>query len=449
MRYLEEPAKEMMHKTKLIQFLGRTTPIILQNGNGSTPLLAICNVLLLKNSLNLDPDTAEVSEEMLLSLVAQRLIDSNSNVNNKDVGFLANQQRNVADAIDLLPRLATGIDLNVKFRRIDDFEFIGERAIFDLLEIPVYHGWIVNPQEVDTLNAIGSRSYRTLKRELLALEAWNATHAYKEDSDEDVVDFVAATTATLGVPSPTISRCISFDKSPHNQKTWEIEEEAKQLRVFNLSETELSPASVNDQQEHRVNNSCISLNKISQETANEIHIHGEDISKGYVRKPLTCRTDVRGGQRAEKAENCNLSFHDSEPMYEGEECVLNSTTAHPDHEPQYEGEIVLAELSAKCSKAEITPKEGELIRNFFGHSDTQLTLYGFFCLQNGLKEHEICLLFRNNLLHTMFRFNGELYILATHQIYYDQPKVVWEHLNVVNGNTILFTADFEKCKAQK
>lgn len=30
--------------------------------------------------------------------------------------------------------------------RIDDFEFTPECAIFDLLDIPLYHGWIVDPQ---------------------------------------------------------------------------------------------------------------------------------------------------------------------------------------------------------------------------------------------------------------------------------------------------------------
>ena len=39
------------------------------------------NILLLKNNLNLTPDTTEVSQEKLLSLVAERLIDSNSNIN--------------------------------------------------------------------------------------------------------------------------------------------------------------------------------------------------------------------------------------------------------------------------------------------------------------------------------------------------------------------------------
>ena len=41
--------------------------------------MMIGNVLSLKNSLNLSPDIPEVSQEKLLSLVAERLIDSNTN----------------------------------------------------------------------------------------------------------------------------------------------------------------------------------------------------------------------------------------------------------------------------------------------------------------------------------------------------------------------------------
>jgi hypothetical protein len=81
--------EEILYKTKSIQFLGRTTPIILQNENGPCPLLAICNVLLLRNNLNLNPDCYEVSQERLMSLVVDRLIDSNSKVNvNKLASYL-------------------------------------------------------------------------------------------------------------------------------------------------------------------------------------------------------------------------------------------------------------------------------------------------------------------------------------------------------------------------
>jgi hypothetical protein len=41
-QHVTPPLKEFLHKTKSIHFLGRTTPIILQNNNGPCPLLAIC-----------------------------------------------------------------------------------------------------------------------------------------------------------------------------------------------------------------------------------------------------------------------------------------------------------------------------------------------------------------------------------------------------------------------
>lgn len=43
-------------------------------------LCCVANVLLLRNQLNLSADISEVSQEKLLSLVAERLIDSNSNI---------------------------------------------------------------------------------------------------------------------------------------------------------------------------------------------------------------------------------------------------------------------------------------------------------------------------------------------------------------------------------
>ena len=39
-----------------------------------------------------------------------------------------------------------GLDVNVRFRNIDDFEFTQECAIFDLLDIQLVHGWLVSPE---------------------------------------------------------------------------------------------------------------------------------------------------------------------------------------------------------------------------------------------------------------------------------------------------------------
>ncbi|KAG5524040.1 hypothetical protein RHGRI_030898 [Rhododendron griersonianum] len=220
----DESGKEMLHKTKVIQFLGRTTPIILQNDNGPCPLLAICNVLLLKNNLSLSPDITEVSQEKLLSLVAERLIDSNSNVNSKDAEYAQNQQQNIADAIDLLPRLATGIDVNIKFLRIHDFEFTPECAIFDLLDIPLYHGWIVDPQscsdDARAFLAIAPRIVvAAIHRIKLSLQSFPASLLEPSQPPQPIDPLIGISLSRGSAPPTAISAAVHCIKLPHATAT--------------------------------------------------------------------------------------------------------------------------------------------------------------------------------------------------------------------------------------
>ncbi|XP_051137706.1 uncharacterized protein LOC127255950 isoform X2 [Andrographis paniculata] len=544
----DEREKEMMHRTKVIQFLGRTAPIILQNDNGPCPLLAICNVLSLKNSLNLSPDIPEVSQEKLLSLVAERLIDSNSNIDNKDSGYVENQQQNIADAIDLLPRLTTGIDVNIKFRRIDDFEFTRECAIFDLLDIPLYHGWIVDPQDHETAEAIGSKSYNTLMGELVSLE----THMeikQKKSPDDDDVDFVAATTAALGVPSPSLSRGQSFDECSPKARKGDIEEEAELLRVLKLSEVERDNISVGgegpdvnihesafvkkselptclgnsekeatngtvetetvaftggdvqsniqvdlstpnvasqevecsfpkDDQEKIQNPSPYDESKkpddiaVAKDTETDnrkvqpvsLEHHfpsasnssGDKLSDehgGVEYATTSVQDEPRDDQNVRKAADMShilntavdsnssngqvhpgdepkpfsTSVDGSEPIYEGEECILDSgIVAHENREPVYEGEVVIAEQgdigrideNGLTNQETLSVKQGEIIRNFMKISASQLTLYGLFCLQDKVKERELCVFFRNNHFNTMFKIFGSHHAIMRPVFYF-------------------------------
>ncbi|KAK9698644.1 hypothetical protein RND81_08G120300 [Saponaria officinalis] len=556
----------VIHKTKTIQFFGRSSPIVLQNDNGPCPLIAICNVLLLRNQLNLSAAISEVSQEKLLSLVAERLIDSNSN--NKDAEYVKNQQQNIADAIDLLPRLTTGIDVNTKFRRIDDFEFTRECAIFDLLDIPLYHGWLVDPQDHDTAEAIGSKSYNAIMGDLVLLETRKMENEGKDRVEEDCVDFAAATTATLGVPSPNHLRNKSLDYSPrsgsdqHSPRKGDVEEEEELLRVLKMSEDDI-PTNVPTTSSENVSCSDENLRVVQStlaknENVTEVHSHvdplslepsvsgsndvsgncetnapledrnavailrddqerqndnvisvkpfegsmsNDDVVTCPLDTPISCEatpplppaeanvpcqkveslssipaiaeelheqngeeneTPVAGvadsgssGGRipsVEAAESFTSSLDDREPIYEGEECIQGSSKSICDQEPVYEGEVVLAEQAGngaenacdESSKDAMTFRHGELATNFFKSNASQLTFYGLFCLQEGLKERELCVFFRNNHFSTMFKFEGELYILATDQGYLNQPDLVWEKLNEVNGDTLFMTCNFKE-----
>lgn len=90
-------------------------------------------------------------------------------------------------------------------------------------------------QDIETADAIGSKSYNSLMGELVSLE----TQAMEIKNLGESVDFVAATTAALGVPSPSLSRSQSFTDSPRKAKKGDMEEEAEFLRVLKLSEAEM------------------------------------------------------------------------------------------------------------------------------------------------------------------------------------------------------------------
>ncbi|GAA6065038.1 ubiquitin carboxyl-terminal hydrolase MINDY-2 isoform X1, partial [Tachysurus ichikawai] len=53
---------------------------------------------------------------------------------------------NMSDAMAVLHKLQTGLDVNVKFTGVRVFEYTPECIVFDLLDIPLYHGWLVEPQ---------------------------------------------------------------------------------------------------------------------------------------------------------------------------------------------------------------------------------------------------------------------------------------------------------------
>lgn len=69
----------------------------------------------------------------------------------------ANHEQNVADAISILPQLLIGLDVNLKFRTITDFEFTSQCVIFDLLEINLVHGWLMDPKDGSVSSLFGGK----------------------------------------------------------------------------------------------------------------------------------------------------------------------------------------------------------------------------------------------------------------------------------------------------
>ena len=200
------------YKLKRVDFFGRRCAVVTQNENGPCPLIGIANVLLLRNTISLagSDDRPETSTSELMSLIAARLLDTNADADDDgspdaptkvalaDEGDTSrdrddaetrealrqNQEQNISDAMAVLPTLATGLDVNVRFRHALDFEFTAELAVFDLLDVTLAHAWCVDPEDdAPAARAIGARSYNQLMERLVEL-ATIAEDAEREEREE-------------------------------------------------------------------------------------------------------------------------------------------------------------------------------------------------------------------------------------------------------------------------
>ena len=92
---------------------------------------------------------------------------------------------------------------------------------------------------------------------------------------------------------------------------------------------------------------------------------------------------------------------------------------------------------------------GTIIRNFLDRTNHQLTQHGLFVLHEYVKEGNMVVFFRNNHYNTLTKYNGNLYLLVTDFGYANVKNVIWEKLDVIDGDTEYVTGKFEVPPAMK
>ena len=86
---------------------------------------------------------------------------------------------------------------------------------------------------------------------------------------------------------------------------------------------------------------------------------------------------------------------------------------------------------------------GTVVRNFLDGSAHQLTQYGLTVLHEYVKEGDMKIFFRNNHYNTLTKFKDNLYLLVTDFGYADVPSVIWEKLDVIDGDTEYVNGEFQ------
>ncbi|KAI0563217.1 MINDY deubiquitinase [Gracilaria domingensis] len=159
----EQPpsAQKQTYRVKWLVTSTSTTPILLQNQNGPCALLALANAMLITGHTTIRPGTTELPESDLMALLADWA--SRPSVSNDP-----QREHAVADFLDLLPRLTSGMTINMRFTSPTSFEFTREVGVFDIFPLRLLHGWLVDPQDARLTAALGNLSYNQVANELVA-----------------------------------------------------------------------------------------------------------------------------------------------------------------------------------------------------------------------------------------------------------------------------------------
>lgn len=152
-------SRDSFYNTKQIMFQGRPCTICLQNKNGPCPLLSIINVLSLAGKIRMD-HRRKISIESMCDAIGNLLLESvNANPGNLEIHSPSNLEKILSDTMSILPKLQVGLDVNVRFDRINGFEYTPELEIFDMLGINLVHGWLVDPQDDEAYAIVSTLSY--------------------------------------------------------------------------------------------------------------------------------------------------------------------------------------------------------------------------------------------------------------------------------------------------
>ncbi|KAF2078371.1 hypothetical protein CYY_000355 [Polysphondylium violaceum] len=146
---------------KGITYQDKKRNIVTQKINGPCPLIAIINILSLRGDITL-PDAGTVTYDDLVTRIGSFLLESMQNYEDTELQY--DYEIKINDAINILPSLVYGLDLNIKFSGIKNFA--SDINIFQVLNIGLVHGWLVDPQDVELSSIIGDSTYNQLTERL-------------------------------------------------------------------------------------------------------------------------------------------------------------------------------------------------------------------------------------------------------------------------------------------
>eukprot|EP01119_Soliformovum_irregulare_P002812 TRINITY_DN13073_c0_g1_i1.p1 TRINITY_DN13073_c0_g1~~TRINITY_DN13073_c0_g1_i1.p1 ORF type:complete len:442 (-),score=128.86 TRINITY_DN13073_c0_g1_i1:36-1361(-) len=226
---------EEMYELKNIEFFNRPVMIILQNVNGPCPLIAIANVLLLRGKLTINTDCSHITLQGLVTLIGEQIMEANSGLRESST-LSKDYEKNVSDAMSLIPNMKYGLDVNVRYQHPKDFEYTPECVIFDLLDIDLLHGWLPDPAAPEA-STIMKYSYNQLVEKLVALSLITSPDASPAaEPKADASSNPSASTEPIASQTPRLQKSPESVRSAIKKSTLRREDIKKEDETLLLKE---------------------------------------------------------------------------------------------------------------------------------------------------------------------------------------------------------------------
>ena len=360
---------------KEIVFFDQKTTIILQNNNGPCPLLAIANVLLLKQIISLPSDCYNrrvITLEELITLLANYALRRASS---SPVDHTASQTKmhtqsfEINEILEILPSLAQGLDINVKFTQgVSGYEFTNQIAAFDFFNVLLVHGWLLDEQDAATHDAIGDLSYN------------------------QVVEMIISKAETVKLLEEIKGEILLLEEEEQAAKDLKEIIAVEKLLLRN-SENETGDAKAGENEDERGGKSWEKKEKKDEEEEKD--------------------SPSDDKEKEEKEEYSPRSREDS---------LMNSLSSKLEN--LREKKLI---LESKLNKIQIA-------REFIDATSAQLTYFGLEQLHSNLKASGFYCFFRNNHFSAAFFDGNQLYLLVTDEGFL-KSNITWEKLGNINGDT--------------
>eukprot|EP00550_Attheya_septentrionalis_P005729 CAMPEP_0198280744 /NCGR_PEP_ID=MMETSP1449-20131203/769_1 /TAXON_ID=420275 /ORGANISM="Attheya septentrionalis, Strain CCMP2084" /LENGTH=565 /DNA_ID=CAMNT_0043976203 /DNA_START=158 /DNA_END=1855 /DNA_ORIENTATION=- len=158
----------MAHSLKTVRYQDESRKILLQNENGPCPLLAAANALLLRGVITLPPPcirSGVASIDDVVNMLAVRAIEHGSRTGGADISTETENHHEfqLDELLSIFPDLQFGMDVNPKFTAgPTGVEYTKNLTAFDMLGVELIHGWLLDPQDVETTGVTRNKTYNEL-----------------------------------------------------------------------------------------------------------------------------------------------------------------------------------------------------------------------------------------------------------------------------------------------